>query len=102
MRSHRSARKALLLGAVLLSLAASPARPDTSMSHSAETRKLCYCNCDMAKGAPMCHHMCELPKYEHRSWATSCHTPPQADINQSSPAQPPSKHTNRIEHSKLN
>ncbi len=102
MRSRRIAAKGLLLCAISLSLAALPAIPDTSTAASAEHKKLCYCGCDMADGAPMCHHMCELPQYERRSWATSCHAPPQADIDQSSPAQPRSRRTNRVEDAKLN
>lgn len=41
-------------------------------SRAAEQNKTCYCGCDMKAGAPMCTHICELPKYANRSWATSC------------------------------
>src|SRR5260221_9123166 len=34
---------------------------------------MCYCHCDHAAGARQCTKMCELPQYENRWWATSCH-----------------------------
>jgi len=34
---------------------------------------MCYCHCDHAAGAKQCTKMCELPQYENRWWATSCH-----------------------------
>jgi hypothetical protein len=48
--------------------------------------KMCYCDCDAKAGSPMCTHMCELAKYENRSWANSCHRK-----EQSEPAQPSSQ-----------
>ena len=42
-------------------------------SGASETQRICYCDCDAKAGVPMCMHMCELPKYENRSWAASCH-----------------------------
>jgi hypothetical protein len=47
------------------------ARSDVKTAPATQ-KKLCYCGCDMEQGAPMCLQMCELPKYENRSWATSC------------------------------
>src|SRR6266550_1674035 len=104
MRQLRIVRKSLAIAAILLSPSASPARPDgVSTGNNREITKLCYCDCDRGSGAPMCHRLCELPKYEHRSWATSCHTRPTPELNQTSPAQPtPSKRTNRVEHARLN
>jgi hypothetical protein len=70
----------------MLTLLASPVRADhRPATHSAEAKKLCYCGCDSEMGAPMCAHMCELPKYEGRSWATSCHKP---QVDQSKRAAP--------------
>src|SRR6266699_1384744 len=34
---------------------------------------MCYCHCEHAAGAKQCTKMCELPQYENRWWATSCH-----------------------------
>jgi hypothetical protein len=36
-------------------------------------QRTCYCDCDGKSGKATCTHMCELPKYENRSWANSCH-----------------------------
>ena len=49
------------------------------------TERMCYCDCDAKPGSLMCAHMCELAKYENRSWATSCHKK-----TVSEPAQPSS------------
>src|SRR6185295_1230960 len=48
--------------------------------------RTCYCDCDSKTGATACSHMCELPKYENRSWATSCH---KKDDNGSAPPNTP-------------
>jgi hypothetical protein len=34
---------------------------------------LCYCHCEKMNGGKQCTKMCELPKYENRWWAISCH-----------------------------
>src|SRR5437879_13462568 len=34
---------------------------------------MCYCHCEHGAGAKQCAKMCELPQYEKRWWATSCH-----------------------------
>ena len=62
---------ALMIGALAL---CAPLWSDVPASSSgANSKKMCYCDCDAKSGAAMCMHMCELPKYENRSWATSCH-----------------------------
>jgi hypothetical protein len=74
MQSTRLAwrRKAVLIAIVLSALA--PAWSDGRLTgNSAETKKTCYCDCDKRAGTPMCTHMCELPKYANRWWASSCH-----------------------------
>ena len=50
----------------------------------ARGERLCYCDCEAKTGSPVCMHMCELPKYENRSWAASCHK------KEGSEPQPPS------------
>jgi hypothetical protein len=37
------------------------------------SERMCYCDCEAKASSPVCMHMCELPKYENRSWASSCH-----------------------------
>jgi hypothetical protein len=72
----RRVAKSLAISLASLTLLASPAIADhTAAGRSVETKKLCYCGCDHAMGAPMCAHLCELPKYQDRWWATSCRKP---------------------------
>ena len=102
MDTRRFAAKSLMVWIVMVSLAASPARSDNSVAIRAEAKKLCYCECDHGQASAMCHHLCELPKYQNRSWAKSCHPARSSEINQTSPAQPAPKPTNRTERARLN
>jgi hypothetical protein len=57
-----------------------PAWSDAGIpGRSSGTQRMCYCDCDAKAGAAMCTHMCELAKYENRSWASSCHKKPASD-----------------------
>ena len=47
---------------------------------------LCYCKCEHETGKK-CTKMCELPQYENRWWATSCH---KKSVNPMTPMAPPS------------
>jgi hypothetical protein len=68
---------AILAGALAF---CAPVRSDVSAFDGASSaRKMCYCNCDSRPGAAICTHMCELPKYEDRSWANNCHTNPEGN-----------------------
>ncbi len=59
---------------ILAGLAATGAFANTLSPYTAQRSKtLCYCRCDNKKQKPECIKMCELPKYENRWWATSCH-----------------------------
>jgi hypothetical protein len=71
-------------------------------SHPAESKKTCYCGCDMKAGTPMCMHMCELPKYENRSWASSCNRKKSAPVPEA-PAQSgtQSRKNNRVQDARL-
>ena len=57
------------------------------------TGRMCYCDCDAKAGSPMCAHMCELAKYENRSWATSCHKKIESEPAQ--PSSAPGAHSNK-------
>lgn len=77
MRRNLKARlKALAVVAGALAICA-PAWSDAGRSPGAQ--RMCYCDCDAKAGTAMCTHMCELAKYESRSWATSCHKKPDSD-----------------------
>jgi len=59
---------------------------------------LCYCHCSYESGAKHCTKMCELPQFESRWWAVSCHKK-NPTASESSPAgtAPGSRKTNRTE-----
>ena len=47
-----------------------PTNPDADVGPETP---LCYCHCEHETGEKQCTKMCELPQYENRWWATSCH-----------------------------
>lgn len=55
-------------------------------SGASGTQRICYCDCEGQAGAATCMHMCELPKYENRPWATSCHKKPDSERSEPSAA----------------
>jgi hypothetical protein len=55
--------------------------------------RICYCDCDAKPGSPLCLQMCELAKYENRSWATSCHKKEQPEPVE--PASQPGAHSTK-------
>jgi hypothetical protein len=72
LQAHRichTIRIAILLGAA--SAAALANQSPTLVSGS--RTPMCYCHCEHGAGAKQCMKMCELPQYEKRWWATSCH-----------------------------
>lgn len=87
------------LSSVLASLAVIAAVPllaDTRGNLiSAAPNFRCYCRCE-SKGE---HHvclmkMCDLPKYENRWWAVSCHKPaPESALKKAQPSAPAKKRT---------
>ena len=63
---------------------------------------LCYCHCDRERGATHCTKMCELPEYEKRWWAVSCHKKSSIYNRNSAPSSSNgSKKTNRKEQALL-
>ena len=60
---------------------------------SSGAERMCYCDCDAQPGSKMCMHMCELAKYENRSWATSCHRP--AESEPAEPSNTPGAHSTK-------
>ena len=65
-------------------------------SRASETQRICYCQCDAQARAPVCLHMCELPKYENRSWAASCHK--KQDSERSAPSGAPGVRSTKDNH----
>jgi len=63
---------------------------------------LCYCHCAYETGKTHCTKMCELPQYQNRWWASSCHKKSPGNTELSSPApNKGSKKTNRPEEARL-
>jgi hypothetical protein len=60
---------------------------------SSSAERMCYCDCDATPGSKMCMHMCELAKYENRSWATSCHKAAESEPEQ--PSSTPGAHSTK-------
>ncbi len=87
----------------LLSSLVSPAWCDGNIAgSSAQTRKICYCDCDQDRDASMCTRMCELPKYQNRWWATSCHKTRSEEGNHTPPpSHNRSKQNEHPEHASL-
>jgi hypothetical protein len=88
--------------AILLLFAVFPFLPlwsDTQiLGPSSKSSKLCYCDCDNMHGVRTCTHMCELQKYQDRSWARSCRHSDQQTHSDTTPAPGlHSKQTNRTE-----
>jgi hypothetical protein len=82
----RTRLRLVLLIAGALAVCASGWSDAASHSGYSNVERICYCDCDAASGSPMCMHMCDLAKYESRSWAASCHKK-----KASEPAQPSTK-----------
>ena len=60
--------------------------------------RICYCDCESKAGAPACMHMCDLAKYENRSWAASCHKKSDSEAQEpASPSTPRSSKNNDVQ-----
>jgi len=62
-------------------------------SGASSAQKTCYCDCDKQAGALICMHMCDLPKYENRPWANSCHKNQDNEISE--PSAAPGAHSSK-------
>ncbi|MBZ5661275.1 MAG: hypothetical protein LAO08_12785 [Acidobacteriia bacterium] len=93
-RFSQAVRTLVLLGSASAAVFASPSSTPLS---SAKT-PLCYCHCEQMNGGKQCTKMCELPQYENRWWANSCHKKSAMGPNASAPASNSgSRKTNRTE-----
>jgi len=63
---------------------------------------LCYCHCEKMNGGKQCTKMCELPQYENRWWANSCHKKSASAKGAVAPTPDSgSRKTNRTEEARL-
>jgi len=87
-------RIAILLGTAS---AAALANQSPTLVSGAQT-PMCYCHCEHGTGARQCTKMCELPQYENRWWANSCHKKNSSVKEAASPdSNTRSRKTNRTE-----
>ena len=103
MSLHTQKLRQAIRIAVLLGTAASAALANNSPLPVSNTQTpMCYCHCEQMAGGKKCTKMCELPQYEGRWRATSCHKKSMAVKETPSPAQNShSRKTNRAEEARL-
>lgn len=101
MKRTRTLRKVLLAAAIVTLTATVAAIADPGdWPMQMGTQGVCYCGCDHAFGSRHCGTMCEIPKYEDRWWAQSCHKPTTHSLApKASPSKPQSHsaHRNRAQ-----
>jgi len=97
-RLRQAIRIAVLLGTASAAALANQA----PMLVSGPQTPMCYCQCQHEIGAKKCTKMCELPQYESRWWANSCHKKSAATKESKAPASDlGSRKTNRTENASL-
>jgi hypothetical protein len=98
MTFARRTRHVIRLAIFLTTASAAALANQPSTLVSGPKMPMCYCHCDHA-GAKQCTKMCELPQYQDRWWATSCHKK-SAVVEPTAPkdSKSNSRKTNRTEH----
>jgi hypothetical protein len=99
MATQRRTARILPVFVVIAALSCIPIFGDTHTAlPSALPEFHCYCECEGHDGKSICpKKMCEIPKYEKRWWATSCHkreTDPSA--SRAPASQPDSRRTRNV------
>jgi hypothetical protein len=95
-------RKAVYTAIFLVTLSAAALANQAPILLSGPETPLCYCHCAYESGKKHCTKMCELPQYQNRWWAVSCHKKNSNAIESSSPdGNKGSRKTNRTEESHL-
>jgi len=72
LRAHKI-RQAIGIAVLLGTVTAAALANQSPTLVSGPKMPMCYCHCDHGAGVKQCTKMCELPQYENRWWATSCH-----------------------------
>jgi hypothetical protein len=101
MQTRTSLRRFRLASRVVFLLitisAAALANQSATLLSTAKT-PICYCHCEAMNGGKQCTKMCELPQYENRWWANSCHKKTVAAKGAFTPgSNTGSRKTNRME-----
>jgi hypothetical protein len=93
----RKLRQFIGIAILLISTSAAALANQSQTLFSGPKIPLCYCKCERETGKK-CTKMCELPQYENRWWAISCHKKSAAGDATNSPASNSgSRKTNRTE-----
>src|SRR6267142_6311248 len=97
----RGFRKAVYTAIFLGTISAACLANQNPVTLSGPVTPLCYCHCAYESGKKHCTKMCELPQYQNRWWAVSCHKKNSNAFESSSPdynnLNKGSKKTNRRE-----
>jgi hypothetical protein len=103
MKSRTSEiRQAIRIAILLGTVSAAALANQIPILVSGPATPLCYCHCAYEKGMKHCTKMCELPQFQNRWWAITCHKKNSPAIESSSPTSAPgSKKTNRNEQATL-
>ncbi|HEV7967912.1 MAG TPA: hypothetical protein VGP19_10095 [Candidatus Acidoferrales bacterium] len=95
-------RLAIRVTILLAAISAAALASQTTKLQRETATPLCYCHCAYESGMTHCTKMCELPQYQNRWWAITCHKKNPTASESSSPASNPgSKKTNRREQALL-
>src|SRR4029077_1852319 len=98
----RGLRQAVRIAIVLGTISAAALANQSPAVWSKFATPLCYCHCAYETGTKHCTKMCELPQFQNRWWAISCHKKNSPVNESSSPASNPgSEKTNRKEQARL-
>jgi hypothetical protein len=99
-QTHR-VRQAIRIAILIGTAAAAALANESPLQVSGPQTPMCYCKCEHETGKK-CTKMCELPQYENRWWATSCHKKSAVGNTPSAPASNSgSRKTNRTEEASL-
>jgi hypothetical protein len=95
-------RQAIRTAILLATISAAALANQPPMLQSVPAMPLCYCHCASETGVKHCTKMCELPQYQDRSWAISCHKKNSTATESTSPVSDQgSKKTNHKEQVRL-
>jgi len=101
-KRSQQAKQAIRIAILIVTATAAALANDSSLLVSGAKTQMCYCNCEKMSEGKKCTKMCELPQYENRWWATSCHKKTAAAKENNTPASNSgSRKTNRMEEASL-
>jgi hypothetical protein len=95
-------RQSIHTAILLATISAAALANQQPLLQPAPAMPLCYCHCASETGVKHCTKMCELPQYQDRWWAISCHKKNSTATGSSSPVSDQgSRKTNHKEQVRL-